>query len=100
MDSFLGAGGIENGIDAIKFIMAGASLVQVCTAAVKYGHSIYGRIASKMAGWLDDHDRNSLDEIRGLFDRNLRLLDGDEDALIIDPKEGGFLRAIVVFGGD
>lgn len=35
-----------------------------------------------------------------MFDRNLRLLDGDKDVLIIDPKEGGFLRAIVVFGGN
>ena len=29
----IGVGGISSGIDAVKFLMAGASLVQVCTAA-------------------------------------------------------------------
>ena len=33
----IGVGGISSGEDAVKFMMAGASLVQVCTAAIKGG---------------------------------------------------------------
>ncbi len=68
----IGVGGIENGADAIKFIMAGASLVQVCTAAIKRGHGVYGKIASQMASWLEQHDRGSLHEVQGLYGHVLR----------------------------
>ena len=63
----IGVGGIERGVDAVKFLMAGASLVQVCSAAIKSGHSVYGRIASGLAEWLDSHGYHSPDQIRGLF---------------------------------
>jgi dihydroorotate dehydrogenase subfamily 1 len=67
----IGVGGIEKGIDAVKFIMAGASLVQVCSAAIKKGHGVYGKIASEMAEWLDRHGYRSPEEIRGLYTQRL-----------------------------
>ncbi len=63
----IGVGGIRTGEDAIKFIMAGASLVGVCSEAIRKGPGIYGRIAGEMGNWLDRHDYGSLDEIRGLY---------------------------------
>ncbi|CAN2045716.1 Dihydrothymine dehydrogenase [Candidatus Magnetomoraceae bacterium gMMP-1] len=68
----IGVGGIERGIDAIKFFMAGASLVQVCSAAIKEGHDVYGKIASQINKWLDEHDYNSIDEIKGLYRKKLK----------------------------
>ena len=67
----IGVGGIARGIDAIKFIMAGASAVQVCSAAIQKGHSIYGKIVSEIEQWLEKHGYNSLDEIKGLYSRSL-----------------------------
>ncbi len=67
----IGVGGIFSGTDAIKFIMAGASAVQVCSAAIQYGHSIYGKIATEINNYLDEHNYNSLDEIRGLYRKKL-----------------------------
>jgi len=65
----VGVGGIERGVDAIKFFMAGASLVGVCSAAIKRGHGVYGRIAGEIAEWLDD--RGSLEEIIGLYHKKV-----------------------------
>src|SRR6266545_4902622 len=61
-----GVGGISRGEDAIEFIMAGASAVQVCTAAIMRGPSVYGKIAAQIGDWLDQHGYASLDDIRGL----------------------------------
>lgn len=62
----LGVGGVSRGIDAIELIMAGASAVQVCTAAILRGPRVFGKIAGEMATWLDAHGYSSVEEIRGL----------------------------------
>ncbi|MFW5729751.1 MAG: 4Fe-4S binding protein, partial [Spirochaetota bacterium] len=63
----IGVGGVEGGVDAVKLIMAGASLVQVCSAAIQKGHGVYGRIAGEITEWLDEHGYSSVEEIRGRF---------------------------------
>ena len=67
----IGVGGVSRGVDAIKFFMAGASAVQVCSAAIRDGHEVYGRIAREISEWLDEHGYNSIDEIKGLYKKNL-----------------------------
>ncbi len=76
----IGAGGISSGEDAIKFFMAGASLVQICTAALRKGPEIYGKVAGEIDEWLDSHNYSSLQEIRGLYIRN-----AEERAKLMDP---------------
>ncbi len=61
-----GVGGISRGEDAIEFIMAGASAVQVCTAAIMRGPDIYGKIASQINDWLNQRGYTSLADIHGL----------------------------------
>ena len=68
----IGVGGISRGIDAIKFFMAGASAVQVCSAAIQKGNSIYGKIAGEIDDWLEKHGYSSLAEIKGMYRRSLR----------------------------
>ena len=68
----IGVGGIEKGKDAVKFIMAGASAVQVCTAAIKGGHKVYGKIAEDMEEFLEKNGYSSIDEIKGLYSRRLK----------------------------
>ena len=60
----IGVGGIASGADAIQFFMAGASLVQVCTAAILKGASVYGAIADDMKTWLEKHGYASAEDIR------------------------------------
>ncbi|MFW5992123.1 MAG: 4Fe-4S dicluster domain-containing protein [Halanaerobiaceae bacterium] len=61
-----GVGGISSGLDAVKMIMVGAQAVQVCTAAIVNGSSIYGKIAEEINEFLDEHGYDSLADIRGL----------------------------------
>jgi dihydroorotate dehydrogenase subfamily 1 len=67
----VGVGGIGRGEDAIEFIMAGASVVQVCTAAILRGPGVYGKIASQLNDWLDHHGYASVDDVRGLAVRKV-----------------------------
>jgi len=61
----IGVGGISSGKDAIEFILAGATLVGVCTAAIMRGPSVYGKIAAEMDTWLNEHGYESVNQIRG-----------------------------------
>jgi dihydroorotate dehydrogenase (NAD+) catalytic subunit len=61
-----GVGGITRGVDAIEMIMAGAAAVQVCTAAILKGPTVFGEIAAQMDAWLDEHGHTSLDAVQGL----------------------------------
>lgn len=63
----IGVGGIRTGNDAIKFIMAGASLVQICTAALREGPSIYGKVAREMEDWMASHGYEDIRSLRGAY---------------------------------
>jgi len=62
----IGVGGVSHGSDAIEMLMAGASAVGVCTAAMLRGPAIFGKIAAEMGAWLDAHGYGSPNEVRGL----------------------------------
>ena len=62
----MGVGGISSGIDAVEHIMAGASAVQICTAALFHGPEIYGRVAGELASYMDENGYGSIDDLRGL----------------------------------
>ena len=61
----IGVGGVNHGLDAIEMLMAGASAVGVCTAAMMRGPTAFGKIAAEMDAWLDAHGYASVDDIRG-----------------------------------
>jgi len=71
----IGVGGVESGADAIEFIMAGASAVGVCTAAIVYGPKIFGKIAGEMAEFMARKGYTSIDEMRGLAIKNAQKLE-------------------------
>jgi dihydroorotate dehydrogenase (NAD+) catalytic subunit len=68
----LGVGGVSRGEDAIEMFMAGASAVQVCTAAILRGPTIFGKIANQIEKWLDEHGYRSIEEIKGLAIKRLK----------------------------
>ena len=60
----IGLGGIATGRDALEFIMAGATAVQVGTANFSDPKACT-RITDEMAAWMDKNGVKTLDEIRG-----------------------------------
>ena len=60
----IGLGGIATGHDALEFIMAGATAVQVGTANFSDPKACT-RITDEMAAWMDKNGVKTLDEIRG-----------------------------------
>jgi dihydroorotate dehydrogenase subfamily 1 len=62
----IGCGGVSRGTDAIELLMAGASAVQVCTAAILRGPSVFGKIAGEMASWLAGHGHARPSDVVGL----------------------------------
>jgi len=77
----LGVGGITTGRDAIEFIMAGASAVQLLTAAMIRGNKIYGIIADEMAKFMKAKGYNTINDFKGLALRHL-----PEQPLRVSPK--------------
>jgi dihydroorotate dehydrogenase subfamily 1 len=61
----IGVGGVSSGADAIEHMMCGASAVQVCTAAILEGPSVYGRIVHEIKEFLEDHNYDSVEDVRG-----------------------------------
>lgn len=67
----IGVGGISNGRDVVEFIMAGASAVQLSTAAIVRGYKIYGLIADEMAKFMRAKGYNSIADFKGIALRHL-----------------------------
>ena len=61
----VGVGGVSTGRDAVEMLMAGATAVGVCTAAILRGPQVFGRIARELDQWLDVHGHSSPAGIRG-----------------------------------
>ena len=67
----IGVGGISSGEDVIAMIMAGASAVQICTAAILEGPTVYSRVTKELNDWLDKHNYSSVEDIKGLTARKI-----------------------------
>jgi len=85
----IGVGGVSSGVDAIKYFMVGASAVGICSAAIRNGNSIYGRIASEIKQWLETHNYSSIGEIKGLYEKKLskRVIFNEVPVISVDQNE-------------
>lgn len=63
--SLAASGGVHTAEDAIKAIMAGASAVQLVSALLKHGPEQLRVVLQDMTRWLEEHDYESLDQLRG-----------------------------------
>lgn len=68
----MGVGGVMNGLDAIEYIMAGASAVQICTGAIIEGPRIYGKAVKGIEKFLTEHGYESVEDIRGIALKHIK----------------------------
>jgi dihydroorotate dehydrogenase (fumarate) len=59
------SGGVHTVEDIIKAIMCGASVVQVVSCLLKYGPSHIGSLIAGLSHWLEDHEYESVEQMRG-----------------------------------
>ena len=62
--------GIHSGADVLKMIMAGAAGVQLVSCLYRYGLDHLGKMRREIAEWLDASGHSSLEEIRGMLDKD------------------------------
>jgi dihydroorotate dehydrogenase (fumarate) len=63
-------GGVHTALDIVKATMAGAHATQMVSALLTHGPSRVRTVLEDLAAWLQEHDWNSLSEMRG----NMNLL--------------------------
>ncbi|MBW3581830.1 MAG: dihydroorotate dehydrogenase [Euryarchaeota archaeon] len=61
----VGSGGVESARDALEYILAGASAVQVGTAFLRQGYDVFGRITEGVRAWLDEQPEDDLRAVVG-----------------------------------
>ncbi|MGL4363722.1 MAG: NAD-dependent dihydropyrimidine dehydrogenase subunit PreA [Bacteroidales bacterium] len=61
-----GIGGIGTWRDAAEFMLLGASNVQICTAAMRYGFRIIDDLCSGLSNWMDEKGFTKMEDFVGL----------------------------------
>lgn len=60
-------GGVHHGRDAIKLLMAGASVTHLCSALLKYGVGHLKRVEEELSTWLEENEYSRLSDIIGVM---------------------------------
>ncbi len=60
-----GTGGVSFGEDVAKYVLAGASCVQLATAAIVEGYEAFGRIRGEFQEWMERQGHPDIESIRG-----------------------------------
>ena len=58
-------GGFHNSSDVIKALLAGADVVHLCSVLLKHGVGRLSEIISELEQWLDEHDYDSIEQLKG-----------------------------------
>ena len=61
----IGCGGVTNGLDALEYILCGASAIQIGTQLYQEGTDVFSRIENEMIEWLDTKGINSIGDLKG-----------------------------------
>lgn len=62
----IGVGGITTGEDAIEYIMAGASAVQIGSSIYYRGIDSFKKICEEIEDWMEEHGHKSISELIGV----------------------------------
>ena len=81
----VGIGGISTGKDVVEFTMAGATGVQLLTAALLRGPNVFTQVHNQLTKWLEEKGYDSLSEIRGVTNQFLGETNWTPHVAIIEP---------------
>ena len=62
----IGVGGITTGEDAIEYLMAGASAVQMGSAVYYRGPDVFDQVCNEINRWMDIHGYNKISDLVGV----------------------------------
>jgi len=62
----IGCGGVMNGEDAVEYMMAGASAVQIGSAVHYRGVDVFRKICKEIKTWMKKNNYKKIDEIVGI----------------------------------
>jgi dihydroorotate dehydrogenase (NAD+) catalytic subunit len=62
----IGVGGIERGEDAIEYILAGASAVQIGVGVYYRDLDVFRKVCEEMMGWMERNGYTKIDDFRGV----------------------------------
>ena len=60
-----GGRGVEGPEEVIKYLLAGATVVQTASSLLRHGPNHLDRLLAGLAEWIEAHGAASIDEIRG-----------------------------------
>lgn len=63
--ALVGVGGVETARDALEYVLAGASAVQVGTAFLHHGYKVFDDIVTGVAAWLEEQPESDIREVVG-----------------------------------
>ncbi|MHA1482910.1 MAG: NAD-dependent dihydropyrimidine dehydrogenase subunit PreA [Candidatus Heimdallarchaeaceae archaeon] len=66
-----GMGGISNWEDAVQYLLAGASTVQVCSAVMQYGYRIINDLKQGLRDYMEEMNFKTIDDFKGLALKNI-----------------------------
>ncbi len=73
--------GIHDGRDAIKALLAGARVVQVCSTLYINGLEQIGKMLEQIEAWMQEHGHNKLEDFRGQLSQARSKNPGDYERL-------------------
>ncbi|HMK72357.1 MAG TPA: dihydroorotate dehydrogenase-like protein [Myxococcaceae bacterium] len=59
------SGGIHGVLDALRALMAGATVVQLVSALLRHGPEQLARLRGEVVRWMEDHEYASIEQLRG-----------------------------------
>jgi dihydroorotate dehydrogenase (fumarate) len=59
------SGGVHSALDAVRALMAGATVVQMVSVLLKEGPAHLASLRADVVRWLEEHEYNSLSQLRG-----------------------------------
>ncbi|MFQ5711246.1 MAG: 4Fe-4S binding protein [Candidatus Geothermarchaeales archaeon] len=69
------SGGVMGWEDAVKYIMVGATTVQVCTSTLMKGYEVIGQFVKGMEGFMEEKGYDNVGSLKGRTLRNILPLD-------------------------
>ncbi|MFH1877518.1 MAG: NAD-dependent dihydropyrimidine dehydrogenase subunit PreA [Candidatus Omnitrophota bacterium] len=68
----MGGGGISSGKDAAEFILAGASVLQICTAVMLRGYSVVSGMLAELEEFMEKHKFSGINDFLGAGNNMIR----------------------------